>query len=90
MLPDFLKLPVTALTMLKNTRPASAFICRSCLYSKPLRVHLQKRWVGTKYINKLLKAEEEWAAHAIEIGAGRRKNLFDELDERGFIKDIVG
>lgn len=89
-LPEFLKLPVTAPTMLTNTRPASAFICRSCLRSTPVRGPSQKRWVGQKYVQKLLKAEEDWAAIAAEIGAGRRKNPFDELDERGFIKDIVG
>lgn len=76
--------------MLTKASPAGAFICRSCLRSEPIRGQSQKRWIGTKYVQKLLKANEEWAVYAEEIRAGRQKNLFDELDERGFIKDIVG
>lgn len=35
-------------------------------------------------------AEKDWKAQAVEIAAGRKKNLFDELEDRGFIKDVVG
>lgn len=86
-----LKLPKMAPTIsLTRTVPAGALASRACLRTRPFREHVQRRWIGTKYIEKLMKAEEAWAVQAEEISAGTRKNLFDELDERGFIKDVVG
>lgn len=89
-LQDALKLPIMAPTTLRRALHASAFICRDCLRTRPLCGHPQKRWLGTKYVAKLMKAEHDWAVQAEEISAGKRKNLFDELDERGFVKDILG
>ncbi|KAJ4421868.1 tyrosyl-tRNA synthetase [Gnomoniopsis sp. IMI 355080] len=38
----------------------------------------------------MVAAEQDMATLAKEISMGGRKNLFDELDERGFVKDVVG
>lgn len=73
-----------------GTLPACALICRGCVRTRAFRGHAQRRWIGTKYIKKMMQAEEQWAAQAEEISAGKRKNLFDELDDRGFVKDVVG
>lgn len=35
-------------------------------------------------------ADEKWKEQAAAIKAGKKKNLFDELEDRGFIKDVVG
>lgn len=56
--------------------------------SSPL--HLQRRWIGLKYLKKKKDAEDAWQAQAKQIEAGTTKHLFDELEDRGFIKDIVG
>lgn len=53
-------------------------------------LHSQRRWIGQKYLKKKKDAEEAWEAQAKEIDAGTTKHLFDELQDRGFIKDIVG
>ncbi|CAN8101046.1 unnamed protein product [Discula destructiva] len=79
--------PTTSLT---RTLPAGALICRGSLQARPFQACMQRRWIGLKYLEKMRKADEEWKAQAQEIAEGKRKNLFDELDERGFIKDVVG
>lgn len=56
--------------------------------SSPL--HLQRRWIGLKYLKKKEDAEKAWQAQAKEIDAGTTKHLFDELEDRGLIKDVVG
>lgn len=56
--------------------------------SSPL--HSQKRWIGLKYLRKQKDADEVWKAQAEEIKAGTAKHLFDELQDRGFVKDLVG
>lgn len=53
-------------------------------------LHSQRRWIGQKYLQKKKDAEKAWEAQAEEIEAGTTKHLFDELEDRGFIKDIVG
>jgi tyrosyl-tRNA synthetase len=50
----------------------------------------QRRWIGLKYIAKLDDAEKQWAQQAEEIKAGTRRNVWDVLEERGFVKDIAG
>lgn len=77
---------------LARTLPAGAFICRGCFRAgaSPLQPTTQRRWISLKYLAKMQKADEQWKKQAELIKAGKRKNLFDELDERGFIKDVVG
>lgn len=59
--------------------------------SRPLPpLRFQRRWIGQKYLLKKKKAGEAWEAQAREIEAGTRKHLFDELQDRGFVKDVVG
>lgn len=50
----------------------------------------QRRWIGQKYLQKKKDAEKAWEAQAKEIEAGTTKHLFDELEDRGLIKDVVG
>ena len=78
---------------------ARAVLCRDCLSRKPTSgsrlkppspLHFQRRWIGKKYLQKLHNAEEAWRIQAQEIEAGTTKHLFDELQDRGLIKDVVG
>lgn len=63
----------------------------SAFMSRPLpQLQFQRRWIGLKYLQKKKDAEAAWEAQAKEIEAGTRKHLFDELQDRGFVKDIVG
>lgn len=55
-----------------------------------LPLHFQRRWIGQKYLQKKKDAEKAWEAQANEIEAGTTKHLFDEFQDRGLIKDIVG
>lgn len=77
-------------TALTRTLPGGAHTFRGCLRANPSHRNTQKRWIGLKYIAKLQRADEEWKAAAQRIKDGRQPNLFDILDERGFIKDVVG
>lgn len=86
--------------------PARAVLCRDCRSlgslglsrkstsgssSRPLPpLHFQRRWIGQKYLQKTKAAEEAWEAQAKEIEAGTTKHLFDELQDRGLVKDVVG
>lgn len=59
--------------------------------SRPLpALQFQRRWIGLKYLQKKKDAEQAWEAQAKEIEAGTRKHLFDELQDRGLVKDVVG
>ncbi|KUI70551.1 Tyrosine--tRNA ligase, mitochondrial [Cytospora mali] len=75
-------------TSLPSLLPARAVVCRGCLRALPS--YTQKRMVGTKYLEKVRLAEKQWKAQAAEIAAGTRKNLFDEFEDRGLVKDLVG
>lgn len=66
-------------------------VCRECLRTGALPAAAsQRRWIGDKYMAKMRMADREWQTQAQEISSGARKNLFDELEERGFVKDVVG
>lgn len=56
--------------------------------SSPL--HVQRRWIGLKFLQKKKDAQKAWDAQAKEIAAGTTKHLFDELQDRGLVKDVVG
>lgn len=80
---------------LVRTLPAGTFTFRGCLRQpsrpfKGLQEHGQRRWIGLKRLSKFALAQQHWDIQAAQIQAGEVKNLFDELDERGFIKDVVG
>ncbi|KAI3399913.1 hypothetical protein diail_5069 [Diaporthe ilicicola] len=84
-----------------TTLPARAALCRDCLSLSlslslksrsraPSLLHSHKRWLGLKTIQKRKDAEQAWQARAKEIQTGTAKHLFDELQDRGFVKDLVG
>jgi tyrosyl-tRNA synthetase len=50
----------------------------------------QRRWIGVKVQNRRKEAKEQWAQWATEIEAGKRRNLWDIFEERGFVKDVAG
>ncbi|KAF7715745.1 Tyrosine--tRNA ligase, mitochondrial [Penicillium ucsense] len=50
----------------------------------------QTRCITQKYIQRVQEGKEEWARHAEEIKAGKRKNFAAHLEERGLIHDVVG
>lgn len=68
---------------------ARAVVSRGCLRTLSPGF-VQKRCIGMKYLAKVEEAEKAWNLQAIEINAGRKKHLFDEFEDRGFIKDLVG
>ncbi|KAF3764700.1 tyrosine--trna ligase precursor, mitochondrial (cyt-18) [Cryphonectria parasitica EP155] len=79
------------LTSLYKSLPARALLCRDCLWARTLKSAFpQRRWVGTKFMAKLVAADEDWRHMAQEISQGRRTHIFDEFEERGFVKDVVG
>lgn len=75
---------------LPSLLPARAVVCRDCLKTLLPVGGFQKRWIGTKYLEKMRLAENDWMEKAAEIKAGTKKNLFDEFEDRGLIKDVVG
>lgn len=83
---------MAAATSLTRTLPAGALTYRGCLRARLFQGqgHIQKRWVGQKYLAKVAEADRQWSIQAQKMKMGKMKNLFDELDERGFVKDVVG
>lgn len=76
---------VMAMAREPNAGLASGLVSRS-----PPALQFQRRWIGQKYLQKKQDAEKAWEAQAKEIEAGTRKHLFDELQDRGLVKDVVG
>ena len=50
----------------------------------------QKKCITQAYIQRMKDGKKEWAEHAEEIRAGKRKNFAAHLEERGLIHDVVG
>ena len=50
----------------------------------------QQRCITQAYIQRMKDGKKEWAEHAEEIKAGKRKNFAAHLEERGLIHDVVG
>lgn len=50
----------------------------------------QDRCITQAYIQRMKDGKKEWAEHAEEIKAGKRKNFAAHLEERGLIHDVVG
>lgn len=63
---------------------------RSVLPSRHFDPTQQRRWITQKYLQRMQEGREEWARHAEEIKAGKRKNFAAHLEERGLIHDVVG
>ncbi|KAK4129367.1 hypothetical protein N657DRAFT_639979 [Parathielavia appendiculata] len=66
-------------------------VCHSCLSScakglAPIRL----RHISTGFLRKTAEAEEQWQQWAQEIKDGKRPNLWDILEERGYVKDTAG
>lgn len=63
---------------------------RPVLSSYKLDPSGQKRWITQKYLQRVQEGKDEWARHAEEIKAGKRKDFATHLEERGLIHDVVG
>lgn len=51
---------------------------------------LREKGGSPKYIAKLEAAEESWDKRALQIQRGEVQNVWDLLEERGFVKDVAG
>ncbi|KAK0746422.1 tyrosine--trna ligase precursor, mitochondrial (cyt-18) [Schizothecium vesticola] len=51
---------------------------------------MKKKLKSPKYTAKVEDAENEWDHQAEKIKKGEAKNLWDVLEERGFVKDVAG
>jgi tyrosyl-tRNA synthetase len=73
-------------------------VCRRCIIQQqglnPWGAGLQRqrrnKHQESKYEKKVKVAAEQWAQKAEEIAAGTRRNVWDILEERGFVKDTAG
>jgi len=74
-----------------QTTPLHCETRRPTLSSQQLDEALrQKRCITKAYIQRMEDGKKEWAKHAEEIKAGKRKNFAAHLEERGLIHDVVG
>ncbi|KAI0473369.1 tyrosyl-tRNA synthetase [Xylariaceae sp. FL0804] len=67
-----------------------ATLCRACLLRSRAANRQPSRSVGLKYLEKQRQAQERWDQRAVQIQNGEARGLWDELKERGFVKDIAG
>lgn len=50
----------------------------------------QVRCISQGFLKRMEEGRKEWARHAEEIKAGKRKDFATHLEERGLIHDVVG
>ena len=53
-------------------------------------MHQQRRWISRNYIRRLAEAEQDVQERARDIGGGRKRSLFDVLEERGYVNQVIG
>lgn len=51
---------------------------------------LRAKGRSPKYIEKVENAEKTWDDRAVKIQCGEVQNVWDMLEERGFVKDVAG
>ncbi|KAK3309706.1 uncharacterized protein B0T15DRAFT_367087, partial [Chaetomium strumarium] len=65
--------------------------CYRCLFGHARGVALvQRRGISQKYLQKKAEAEAQWKERAEWIKEGKLPNLWDMLEERGYVKDTAG
>lgn len=50
----------------------------------------QRRWISQNHLRNIEAAEADWRQRTEAIKAGDKKSIFDVLEERGLINQIVG
>ncbi|KAL2165402.1 hypothetical protein VTH06DRAFT_700 [Thermothelomyces fergusii] len=66
-------------------------LCRSCLLAYARNIApAQRRDISTSWLRKTEEAKQQWDKQAKEIKEGTRRNLWDILEERGYVKDTAG
>jgi tyrosyl-tRNA synthetase len=74
-----------------QTNPLRSGLRRPFLFSQHSeRLLQQQRCITQNYIKRMEDGKKEWAKHAVEIRAGKRKSFVAHLEERGLIHDVVG
>ncbi|TAQ84036.1 hypothetical protein B7494_g7646 [Chlorociboria aeruginascens] len=63
------------------------YICASCAFRA---TKISRRWIGTKYLQKMADAEVVWQEQAKKIRAGEQKSMLTILEERGYVQTITG
>ncbi|KAI9729543.1 MAG: Tyrosine--tRNA ligase, mitochondrial [Cirrosporium novae-zelandiae] len=69
------------------------FVCGRCLFRgiKPSTINWQQsRSIGLKWLAKQKAADDEWAANAKEVDAGKKQSMLSLFEERGYIHSVVG
>ncbi|PGH14699.1 tyrosine-tRNA ligase [Helicocarpus griseus UAMH5409] len=51
---------------------------------------LQRRNITQQHIRRMREAEQTWKGYAEEIKAGQRKSFLELMEERGYVKQVVG
>lgn len=64
--------------------------CRPTLAYKTALASRQTRRITQQWLRRMKEGEQEWAGHAEQIKAGKRKSFAAHLEERGLIHDVVG
>lgn len=75
-------------------------VCRSCLLPAARTTRTaktattgapaQRRHISQGFIRKTAEAQEAWDRRADAIREGKQRNLWDILEERGYVKDTAG
>jgi tyrosyl-tRNA synthetase len=74
-----------------NASRRELYICSTCAFkASKASIKTSQRWIGTKYLAKVKKAEQEWQEQAKEIRAGNVKSMLTILEERGLVHQITG
>jgi tyrosyl-tRNA synthetase len=78
-------------SLLGNTTRQDLYICSRCAFkASKISSKTPRRWIGQKYLAKVAQAEQQWQEQAVEIRAGRKKDMLTILEERGLVHQITG
>jgi tyrosyl-tRNA synthetase len=69
-------------------RPTS-FVCHSCR-RHALGSTAPRRAITQGFLRKTIEAEMDWSRQAMEVKEGKRKSVFEILEERGLVNQTAG
>lgn len=66
-------------------------LCHRCLRAQT-RAFSGSQWrpIHLSVLAKRAKAAKAWEEYSKQIEAGTQRNLWDVLEERGYVKDVAG
>lgn len=78
-------------SLLRTSARPELYVCIRCAFNASKTIQTPtRRWVGTKYIAKVVEAEREWQEQALRIKNKEQRSMLTILEERGLVHQVTG